>query len=113
MSNLLSCLWFNEVNLFTPRDQLSFGYAVYRLGDALKFFMFPNCEYNSLFILHRHNREHSSRIEWVKTLKELKESKEKKSSLMESRGGLGFWIPYPGDLDSVQIPVVKRTFAAG
>ncbi|KAI4974107.1 hypothetical protein ZWY2020_046842 [Hordeum vulgare] len=39
--DLFSCLWFNEVNLFTPRDQLSFGYVVHRLGDALKFCMFP------------------------------------------------------------------------
>ncbi|KAK6916749.1 Protein of unknown function DUF616 [Dillenia turbinata] len=28
MSNLFSCLWFNEVNLFTPRDQLSFASCV-------------------------------------------------------------------------------------
>ncbi|KAK6151638.1 hypothetical protein DH2020_014273 [Rehmannia glutinosa] len=32
LNNLFSCLWFNEVHLFTPRDQLSFGYVVYRLG---------------------------------------------------------------------------------
>ncbi|KAI6677549.1 hypothetical protein NL676_038345 [Syzygium grande] len=25
INNLFSCLWFNEVDLFTPRDQLSFG----------------------------------------------------------------------------------------
>ncbi|XP_058112895.1 probable hexosyltransferase MUCI70 isoform X3 [Magnolia sinica] len=30
LNDLFSCLWFNEVNLFTPRDQLSFGYVVYR-----------------------------------------------------------------------------------
>ncbi|MBA0551061.1 hypothetical protein Golob_021962, partial [Gossypium lobatum] len=33
LSNLLNCLWFNEVNLFTPRDQLSFGYIVYSLSE--------------------------------------------------------------------------------
>ncbi|CAA7401088.1 unnamed protein product [Spirodela intermedia] len=27
MSNLFSCLWFNEVDRFTSRDQLSFGYT--------------------------------------------------------------------------------------
>ena len=27
MSNLFSCLWFNEVDRFTPRDQLSFAYT--------------------------------------------------------------------------------------
>ncbi|KAL0307823.1 UNVERIFIED_CONTAM: hypothetical protein Scaly_2968900 [Sesamum calycinum] len=34
LNNLFSCLWFNEVHLFTPRDQLSFGYVVYRLGGV-------------------------------------------------------------------------------
>lgn len=110
MTNLFSCLWFNEVNLFTPRDQLSFGYVVHRLEGAFKFFMFPNCEYNSLFILHRHTREHSSVIEWVKSLDEFKENK---IGLKETRGGLGLWTPYPGDLSSVELPSVKRTSPAG
>ncbi|XP_042507742.1 probable hexosyltransferase MUCI70 [Macadamia integrifolia] len=110
LNNLFSCLWFNEVNLFTPRDQLSFGYVVYRLGGAFDFFMFPNCEYNSLFVLHPHNREHSSVIEWVKDLGELKG---KGSQMKESRGGLGLWIPYPGNLDMVVLPPVARTSKAG
>ncbi|KAI4317475.1 hypothetical protein L6164_025342 [Bauhinia variegata] len=109
INNLFSCLWFNEVNLFTPRDQLSFGYVVYRLGDSFKFFMFPNCEYNSIFVLHPHTREHSSPIEWVKQLDQFK----KDSNLKESRGGLGLWTPYPGDLDSVVLPNVTRTSKAG
>uniref|UniRef100_A0A5B6YY87 TOD1/MUCI70 glycosyltransferase-like domain-containing protein n=1 Tax=Davidia involucrata TaxID=16924 RepID=A0A5B6YY87_DAVIN len=110
VNNLFSCLWFNEVNLFTPRDQLSFGYVVYRLGDLFKFFMFPNCEYNSLFVLHPHTREHSSAVEWVKSLNEFKGNN---SSLKESRGGLGLWTPYPGNLDSVVLPVVARASKAG
>ncbi|KAL9671698.1 hypothetical protein QQ045_009268 [Rhodiola kirilowii] len=109
-NNLFSCLWFNEVNLFTPRDQLSFGYVVYRLGDAFKFHMFPNCEYYSLFHLHPHTREHSSKIEWVKDSKELNKGN---SNLKETRGGLGLWTPYPGDLSSVVLPPVARTSKAG
>ncbi|KAJ4827030.1 hypothetical protein Tsubulata_018199 [Turnera subulata] len=31
MSNLFSCLWFNEVEQFTPRDQLSFAYTYQKL----------------------------------------------------------------------------------
>jgi hypothetical protein len=31
MSNLFSCLWFNEVNRFTSRDQLSFTYTYLKL----------------------------------------------------------------------------------
>ncbi|CAI9102971.1 OLC1v1001375C2 [Oldenlandia corymbosa var. corymbosa] len=109
LNNLFSCLWFNEVDLLTPRDQLSFGYVVYRLGGIFKYFMFPNCEYNSLFILHPHIREHSSKIEWVKSLAEFK----KDPSLKETRGGLGLWTPYPGNLDSVVLPPVARTSKAG
>lgn len=110
INNLFSCLWFNEVDLFTPRDQLSFGYVVYRLGNAFNFFMFPNCEYNSIFVLHPHTREHSSKIEWVKSLEELKGNN---SGLKETRGGLGLWTPYPGDLNSVVLPPVARTSKAG
>ncbi|KAI8554928.1 hypothetical protein RHMOL_Rhmol05G0134300 [Rhododendron molle] len=110
LNDLFSCLWFNEVNLFTPRDQLSFGYVVYRLGGVFKFFMFPNCEYNSLFVLHPHTREHSSKVEWVKSLDEFKGNN---SDLKESRGGLGLWTPYPGNLSSVVLPAVSRTSKAG
>ncbi|XP_048336155.2 probable hexosyltransferase MUCI70 isoform X1 [Ziziphus jujuba] len=126
MSNLFSCLWFNEVNLFTPRDQLSFGYVVYRLKGLFEFFMFPNCEYNSLFVLHPHIREHSSRIEWVTNWNQLKgngtisnkgkdwdQASGKNGNLIESRGGLGLWTPYPGNLDSVALPPVTRTSKAG
>lgn len=90
LTNLFSCLWFNEVNRFTPRDQLSFGYVVYRLNGSFPFFMFPNCEYNALFLLHKHTREHSSVIEWVKSLDELKSN----TSMVESRGGIGLFTPY-------------------
>lgn len=31
MSNLFSCLWFNEIDRFTPRDQLSFAYTYQKL----------------------------------------------------------------------------------
>ncbi|XP_021903774.1 uncharacterized protein LOC110819008 [Carica papaya] len=110
LNNLFSCLWFNEVHLFTPRDQLSFGYVVYRLGPAFKFYMFPNCEYNSLFTLHPHTREHSSKVEWVKNLNELEG---KGSNMKESKGGFGLWTPYPGNLDSVVLPPVARTSKAG
>lgn len=109
LTNLFSCLWFNEVNMFTPRDQISFGYVLYRLGNAFNFFMFPNCEYNSLFILHQHTREHSSKVEWVKSLDEFKGNK---TGLKESRGGLGLWTPYPRDLSSIKLPDVKRSSPA-
>ncbi|MBA0756737.1 hypothetical protein Gogos_021274, partial [Gossypium gossypioides] len=110
LSNLFNCLWFNEVNLFTPRGQLSFGYIVYRLRGLFKFFMFQNCEYNSLFVLHLHTREHSSKVEWIKSLSEFKGNG---SSMKESRGGFGLWTPYPKNLDSGILPPVVRTSKAG
>ncbi|CAA6665093.1 unnamed protein product [Spirodela intermedia] len=110
VNNLFMCLWFNEVDLFTPRDQLSFGYVAFRLRAHFRFFMFPNCEYNSLFNLHRHTREHSSVVEWVKSLDELTGSN---ATLKESRGGLGLWTPYPANLTSVEVPFVRRGSLAG
>ncbi|KAJ6346228.1 hypothetical protein OIU78_008792 [Salix suchowensis] len=84
--------------------------VVIQLGGAFKFFMFPNCEYNSLFVLHPHTREHSSKVEWVKSLSEFKGNG---SSMKESRGGLGLWTPYPADFKSVVLPKEARTSKAG
>ncbi|PPS06283.1 hypothetical protein GOBAR_AA14364 [Gossypium barbadense] len=81
LNNLFNCLWFNE-----------------------------NCEYNSLFVLHLHTREHSSKVEWIKSLSEFKGNG---SSMKESRGGFGLWTPYPKNLDSVILPPVVRTSKAG
>ncbi|XP_028059917.1 uncharacterized protein LOC114263556 [Camellia sinensis] len=59
MSNLFSCLWFNEVNRFTSRDQLSFAYTflkLKRLNPDRPFFlnMFKDCERRALAKLFRH-----------------------------------------------------------
>ncbi|KAI3470594.1 hypothetical protein Pfo_027257 [Paulownia fortunei] len=86
LNNLFSCLWFNEVDLFTPRDQMSFGYVVYRIGDSFKFFMFPNS-------CNKHDGNYSK--------------------LKETRGGLGLWSHYPADLDLIVLPPVVRTSKAG
>lgn len=55
MSNLFSCLWFNEVDRFTPRDQLSFAYTYLKLrrmnpGKLFHLNMFKVCAFT---ILHR------------------------------------------------------------
>ncbi|KAI7750988.1 hypothetical protein M8C21_032609 [Ambrosia artemisiifolia] len=49
MSNLFSCLWFNEVDRFTSRDQLSFGYTFLKLkrtnpDKPFVLHMFKDCE---------------------------------------------------------------------
>ncbi|KAG6651031.1 hypothetical protein I3843_06G077900 [Carya illinoinensis] len=59
MSNLFSCLWFNEVNRFTSRDQLSFAYTylkLRRMNPTRPFYlnMFKDCERRALTKLFRH-----------------------------------------------------------
>lgn len=59
MSNLFSCLWFNDVNRFTSRDQLSFANTylkLRRLNPDRPFFfnMFKDCERRSLVKIFHH-----------------------------------------------------------
>ncbi|XP_042006360.1 probable hexosyltransferase MUCI70 [Salvia splendens] len=59
MSNLFSCLWFNEVDRFTPRDQLSFAYTYHKLskmnpGKPFYLHMFKDCERRKIAKLYRH-----------------------------------------------------------
>ncbi|XP_042008413.1 probable hexosyltransferase MUCI70 isoform X1 [Salvia splendens] len=62
MSNLFSCLWFNEVDRFTPRDQLSFAYTYHKLrrmnpGKPFYLNMFKDCERRKIAKLYRHRSE--------------------------------------------------------
>ncbi|XP_027919566.1 uncharacterized protein LOC114178070 isoform X2 [Vigna unguiculata] len=59
MSNLFSCLWFNEVDRFTSRDQLSFAYTYLKLRRMnperpFQLYMFKDCERRALVKLFRH-----------------------------------------------------------
>ncbi|KAJ8760939.1 hypothetical protein K2173_021977 [Erythroxylum novogranatense] len=59
MSNLFSCLWFNEVDRFTSRDQLSFGYTYLKLrrenpDQPFYLNMFKDCERRAMAKLFRH-----------------------------------------------------------
>ncbi|XP_015074923.1 uncharacterized protein LOC107018854 [Solanum pennellii] len=59
MSNLFSCLWFNEVDRFTSRDQLSFGFTFLKLkrmnpDKPFHLNMFKDCERRSLVKLFHH-----------------------------------------------------------
>ncbi|OEL17321.1 hypothetical protein BAE44_0021660 [Dichanthelium oligosanthes] len=59
MSNLFSCLWFNEVNRFTSRDQLSFTYTYLKLrrtnpGKPFHLNMFKDCERRAIAKLFHH-----------------------------------------------------------
>ncbi|XP_023636687.1 uncharacterized protein LOC17883432 [Capsella rubella] len=62
MSNLFSCLWFNEVERFTPRDQLSFAYTYQKLtrmnpDTPFNLHMFKDCERRKITKLFRHRSE--------------------------------------------------------
>ncbi|KAG2654015.1 hypothetical protein PVAP13_1NG540000 [Panicum virgatum] len=59
MSNLFSCLWFNEVNRFTSRDQLSFAYTYLKFtrmnpGKPIHLNMFKDCERRAIAKLFHH-----------------------------------------------------------
>ncbi|XVE91473.1 hypothetical protein REPUB_Repub01dG0013000 [Reevesia pubescens] len=59
MSNLFSCLWFNEVDRFTSRDQLSFAYTYLKLrrmnpDRPFHLNMFKDCQRRTLTKLFRH-----------------------------------------------------------
>ncbi|KAK7343819.1 hypothetical protein VNO77_12864 [Canavalia gladiata] len=59
MSNLFSCLWFNEVDRFTPRDQLSFAHTYQKLrrmnpDKPFHLNMFKDCERRHIAKLFRH-----------------------------------------------------------
>ncbi|KAF8411862.1 hypothetical protein HHK36_004421 [Tetracentron sinense] len=67
MSNLFSCLWFNEVERFTPRDQLSFAYTYLKLrrtnsGKPLHLNMFKDCERRAIAKLYHHRSEEKQSI---------------------------------------------------
>ncbi|XP_031250066.1 uncharacterized protein LOC116107934 isoform X1 [Pistacia vera] len=61
MSNLFSCLWFNEVDRFTSRDQLSFAYTylkLRRMNPEKPFYlnMFKDCERRQMTKLFKHRQ---------------------------------------------------------
>ncbi|KAL3830276.1 hypothetical protein ACJIZ3_019078 [Penstemon smallii] len=67
MSNLFSCLWFNEVDRFTPRDQLSFAYTYHKLrrtNPEKPFYlnMFKDCERRKIAKLYHHRSEERRNI---------------------------------------------------
>ncbi|KAL6566472.1 hypothetical protein OROGR_002087 [Orobanche gracilis] len=62
MSNLFSCIWFNEVDRFTSRDQLSFAYTylkLKRMNPDKHFYlnMFKDCERRAITKLFRHRTD--------------------------------------------------------
>ncbi|GMJ02179.1 hypothetical protein like AT4G09630 [Hibiscus trionum] len=73
MSNLFSCLWFNEVERFTPRDQLSFAYTYQKLrrtNPDKPFYlnMFKDCERRAVAKLFRHRSDEKRNVQQQATV---------------------------------------------
>nr|XP_004293575.2 PREDICTED: uncharacterized protein LOC101304546 [Fragaria vesca subsp. vesca] len=54
-SNLFSCLLFNEMEAFNPRDQLAFAYVRDLMSPRLKLNMFPVEVFEQIAVEYRHN----------------------------------------------------------
>ncbi|KAI9079329.1 hypothetical protein K1719_038730 [Acacia pycnantha] len=63
ISNLFTCLWFNEVDRFTSRDQISFSTVRDKLLSQVDFHfnMFLDCERRN-FVVQKYHREVMERI---------------------------------------------------
>lgn len=53
LSNLFSCLWFNEIVRFQYREQISFGYVRKRMTLRLPMFIWPYC-HDSIIVQYDH-----------------------------------------------------------
>ncbi|XP_047321557.1 probable hexosyltransferase MUCI70 [Impatiens glandulifera] len=65
ITNMLMCVWFNEVVRFTSRDQLSFPYVLWRLNVLKGINMFPVCTRKDLVNSMGHLRKARPRKELV------------------------------------------------
>lgn len=57
LTNLMMCLWFNEVVRFSARDQISFPYVLRRLHPPLRPRFFPVCTRRALVNSLGHRRK--------------------------------------------------------
>lgn len=54
-SNLFSCLMFNELEAFNPRDQLAFAFVRDKMKPKLKINMFEVEVFEQIAVEYRHN----------------------------------------------------------
>lgn len=59
-SNLFSCLMFNELEAFNPRDQVAFAYVRDHLNPKLKLNMFEDQVFEHIAVEYRHNLKRSA-----------------------------------------------------
>ncbi|CAN8316004.1 unnamed protein product [Cochlearia groenlandica] len=68
ISNLFTCLWFNEVDRFTSRDQISFSTVRDKISAKTKWnvSMFLDCERRN-FVVQRYHREDQEKLKRKQT----------------------------------------------
>ena len=64
-SNLFSCLLFNELEAFNPRDQLGFAFVRDQMNPKIKLNMFEVEVFEQIVVEYRHNLKKSGNIEAV------------------------------------------------
>lgn len=55
ISNLFSCLLFNELEAFNPRDQLAFAFVRDKMSPKLRLYMFEEEVFEKICVEYRHN----------------------------------------------------------
>ncbi|KAL9666503.1 hypothetical protein QQ045_000837 [Rhodiola kirilowii] len=66
-SNLFSCLMFNELEAFNPRDQLAFAFVRDKMNPKVKINMFDVEVFEQIAVEYRHNLKHVGPVSRTKT----------------------------------------------
>lgn len=61
-TNLFSCLLFNEIQVFNPRDQLAFAYVRDMMNPKVKIHMFESAIFNTITNEYRHSKKTSRSV---------------------------------------------------
>lgn len=83
-TNLFSCLLFNELDAFNPRDQLAFAYVRDLMKPKIKMNMFEVEVFEQIAIEYRHNLRRQG--DGVVTKTKIKMQKRRRASSMDSNG---------------------------
>ncbi|KAF7840470.1 transmembrane protein [Senna tora] len=88
-SNLFSCLMFNELEAFNPRDQLAFAFVRDHMKPKLKLNMFEVEVFEQVALEFRHNLKHIEGTTTTANLANNKRTKREDSDLLYVNGSSG------------------------
>ncbi|KAF5475143.1 hypothetical protein F2P56_006982 [Juglans regia] len=89
-SNLFSCLMFNELEAFNPRDQLAFAHVRDQMKPKLKLNMFEVEVFEQVAVEYRHNLKRSSTSGGEKGTTKNKRTKRASPDLLYVNGSIPF-----------------------